>query len=287
MSVFLNKVAVTAFDNEVLDSLQGVGKLRGCVTVRNNVTGNEYRFQQIGKGMAHKRTAPSSDSIPMNIDYSKVLVILEDWDADAYTDLFKQKEVNFDEVRELASVILNALGRRLDQTIIDAVNDARASLVAIGNIVLAGGTGLDIPKLTAVVQLMDDLEVPEEGRYFVGTTMAKRQLLNSTEVTSSDYAAVKALVNGQVNSFLGFMFKWIGKREEGGMYVNGDIADCFAYHNTRIGTAIGIDPNTSVDWVPQKKSHLSAGQMKIGSIVRDLEGVFICEVDQTWLPGTP
>lgn len=287
MSVYLNKVAVTAFDTEVLGSLQGVGKLRGKVTVRNNVTGNEYRFQQIGKGMAHKRTAPSSDSIPMNIDYSKVLVILEDWDADEYTDMFKQKEVNFDEVRELASVILNALGRRLDQTIIDAVNDARASIVAIGNIVLAGATGLDIPKLTALVQLMDDLEVPEDGRHFVGTTMAKRQLLNSTEVTSSDYNNVKALVNGQVNTFLGLNFCWIGKREEGGMTIAGDISDCFAYHESRIGTAIGIEPSTSVDWVPQKKSHLSAGQMKIGSIVRDIEGVFICEVDETWLPTTP
>ena len=285
MSVYLNKVAVTAFDTEVLDSLQGVGQLRGTVTVRNNVTGNEYRFQQIGKGMAHKRTAPSSDSIPMNIDYSKVLVLLEDWDADEYTDLFKQKEVNFDEVRELASVILNALGRRLDQTIIDAVNDARASLVAIGNIVTAGATGLDIPKLTELAQLMDDLEVPEEDRYFVGSTMAKRQLLNSTEVTSADYNSVKALVNGKVDTFMGFTFKWIGKREEGGLNRTGDIVDCFAYHKTRIGTAIGIEPSTSVDWVAHKKSHLSAGQMKIGSIVRDLEGVFICEVDETWMPS--
>jgi len=256
-------------------------QLRGCVTVRNNVTGSDYRFQQIGKGMAHKRTAPSSDSIPMNIDYSKVLVILEDWDADEYTDMFKQKEVNFDEVRELAQVITKALGRRLDQTIIDAVNDARASLVTIGNIVLNGGTGLNLDKLQAVGQLMDDLEIDEDGRYFVGSTIGKRQLLNTTETTSSDYNTVKTLVNGQIDTFYGFKFKWIGKREEGGLFKTGDIRDCFAFHQNSIGTAIGIDPSTSVDWVPQKKSHLSAGQMKLGSIVRDLEGVFIVEIDES------
>ena len=281
MSVYLNSVAVTEFDEQVKESFQGIGQLRECVTVRNNVTGSDYRFQQIGKGMAHKRTAPSSDSIPMNINYSKTLVILEDWDADEYTDMFKQKEVNFDEVRELATVITKALGRRLDQTIIDAVNDARASLVTIGNIVLHGGTGLDLDKLQDVGQLMDDLEIGEEGRYFVGSTTGKRQLLNTTETTSSDYNTVKTLVNGQINTFYGFTFKWIGKREEGGLYKTGDIRDCFAFHESSIGTAIGIDPNTNVDWVPQKKSHLSAGQMKLGSIVRDLEGVFIVEIDET------
>ena len=285
MSVYLNEVAVTAFDEQVKQAFQGVGMLRGTVTIRNNVTGNEYRFQSIGKGIAHKRTAPSSDSIPMNIEYGKVLVILEDWDADEYTDMFKQKEVNFDEVRELASVITNALGRRMDQTVIDAINDARASLVAIGNIIVHGGTGLDIKKLTSLVQLMDDLEIPAEGRHFVGSTWAKKNLLDSTETTSIDYNSVKTLVNGQVNTFLGFTFHWIGKREEGGLYKNGNARDCFAYHNSSVGMVIGIDPNTSVDWVPHKKSHLSAGQMKLGSIVRDLEGVFIVEVDETWSPA--
>ena len=281
MSVYLNTVAVTAFDEQVKHAFQGVGQLRNTVTVRNNVTGNEYRFQAIGKGMAHKRTAPSSDSIPMNIDYSKVLCLLEDWDADEYTDMFKQKEVNFDEVRELARVIANALGRRMDQLIIDAVNDARSSLAAIGNIVAHGGTGLDLDKLQATAQLMDDLEIPEEGRYFVGSTKAKQQLLSNTETTSADYNTVKTLVNGQIDTFYGFKFKWIGKREEGGLYKNGNIRDCIAYHESSIGLAIGIDPNTTVDWVPQKKSYLSAGQMKAGAVVRDLEGVFIVEVDES------
>ena len=281
MSVYLNTVAVTEFDEQVKESFQGIGKLRGCVTVRNNVTGEDYRFQQIGKGMAHKRTAPSSDSIPMNIDYSKTLVILEDWDADEYTDIFMKQEVNFDELKELAKVIINALGRRLDQTIIDAVNDARASLVTIGNIVLHGTTGLTVAKLSAVGQLMDDLEIDEEGRYFIGSTTGKKQLLGEEKATSSDYASIKALVKGDIDTFYGFTFKWIGKREEGGLYKTGDIRDCFAFHQSSIGTAIGIEPTTDVGYVRTKKSYLSSGNMKLGSIVRDLEGVFIVEIDET------
>ena len=285
MSAFVNTVAITEFDEQVKESFQGIGKLRDCVTLRNNVTGEDYRFQQIGKGMAHKRTAPSSDSIPMNIDYSQVLVILEDWDADEYSDIFMQKEINFDEVRELSNVILKALGRRFDQTIIDAVFSARSALVAIGNIVLNGGTGLDLEKLASTAQLMDDLEIEEEGRFFCGSTKAKQQLLSTTETSSADYNTVKTLVNGQIDSFYGFKFKWIGLREEGGLHRVGDVVDCFAWHQSSIGTAIGIDPNTNVDWVPQKKSFLSAGQMKLGSIVRDLEGVFIVEVDETAVPA--
>ena len=93
------------------------------------------------------------------------------------------------------------------------------------------------------------------------------------------------LMQGGIDTFMGFTFKWIGKREEGGMYLNGDIADCFAFHRASIGSAYAIEPNTSVDWVAHKKSHLSAGQMKMGSIVRDLEGVFVVETDQTWMPA--
>lgn len=256
-----------------------------CITIRNNVVGDSYRFQQIGKGLAHKRTAPSSDSIPMNIEYSKVQVILENWDADEFTDMFLAREVNFDEIRELTSVITKALGRRFDQTIIDAVNDARASLVAIGNIVVHGSTGLDLQKLADVSQLMDDLEIEGSNRFFVGSTKAKQQLLTSTEASSADFNTVKTLVRGEIDTFYGFTFKWFGKREEGGLYRVGDIVDCFAFHQNSIGTAIGIDPTTNVDWVPHKKSHLSAGQMRLGSIVRDLEGVFIVEVDETAVPA--
>ena len=277
----MNKAAITAFDEQVKHAFQGTGLLRNTVTVRNNVTGADYRFQAIGKGMAHKRTAPSSDSIPMNVDYNTVLVILENWDADEYTDIFMKKEVNFDEVRELSQVISKALGRRMDQLIIDAVNDARTALVNIGNIVAAGGTGLDVDKLAATARLMDDLEIPSEDRYFVASVTAKHQLLRNTETSSADYNTVKTLVNGQIDSFYGFKFVWIGNREEGGLYRNGDVVDCFAFHQSSIGLAIGMDPNTSVDWVPQKKSFLSAGQMRAGAVVRDLEGVIIVEVDES------
>jgi hypothetical protein len=47
---------------------------------------------------------------------------------------------------------------------------------------------------------------PQAKRHIAYTAKQKMQLLGSTEVTSSDYNTVKALVNGQINTFMGFQF---------------------------------------------------------------------------------
>ena len=52
MSSNLSSVAVEQFDSEVKHAYQGVQTLRGCIKVRNNVTGDKYDFRVMGKGAA-------------------------------------------------------------------------------------------------------------------------------------------------------------------------------------------------------------------------------------------
>ncbi|GAH48044.1 unnamed protein product, partial [marine sediment metagenome] len=61
--------------------------------------------------------------------------------------------------------------------------------------------------LLGAKQILDEAEAPPEDRYFVCTSESIIDLLGTTEVTSADYNTVKALVAGQINSFLGFTFK--------------------------------------------------------------------------------
>ena len=42
-------------------------------------------------------------------------------------------------------------------------------------------------------------------------------LLDETELTSSDFATVKALSTGEIDTFLGFKFITLGDRDEGGL----------------------------------------------------------------------
>jgi hypothetical protein len=68
-------------------------------------------------------------------------------------------------------------------------------------------TALTIAKLLTVKRLLDDADVdPDRMRYFVTNPYNIGQLLNTTEVKSSDYNTVKALAQGHIDTFMGFKF---------------------------------------------------------------------------------
>ena len=61
-------------------------------------------------------------------------------------------------------------------------------------------------KLRAAKQVLDANEADDEDRYMIINAKQLQNLLGETETTSSDFASVKALVNGEIDSFLGFRF---------------------------------------------------------------------------------
>jgi hypothetical protein len=67
-------------------------------------------------------------------------------------------------------------------------------------------TTMNLSKLRGAKLLLDNNDVDTEDRYIVCNPKIIWDLLGTTEVTSADYNAVRALVNGQVNQFLGFTF---------------------------------------------------------------------------------
>jgi len=273
MSKNLSAVASTQFDDMVKQAFQTAGRLRNYVTLRNNVVGDTYKFRAMGKGLATQRTAPSSDTIPMDIAHSLITCSLTNWDADEYTDIFDTKEVNFDEVNELATTISSALGRRLDQLIIDACINAGAYAGTFGTDIGGVGTGMNLSKLRKAKRYLDEGAVTAGGRIMMISAAGLESLLGETPVTSSDYNTVKALTNGEINTFMGFEFELIETRTEGGLPLAGAVRDGFAFQRDALGLAIGMDISTKIDWIAQKKSWLSAGQMKAGAIARDTAGI--------------
>ena len=288
MSQYLNQIAVTQFDTMTKHDYQSMGVLRGMFRVRNNATGEKATFNKMGKGQASRRTAPSSDVISMNVDHKQVECTLTDWEASEYTNIFKPKEVLPDEVSELAMTIKGAIGRRRDQIAIDALSAGSFSAtpsttqgILVGTAVGGADTNMNIDKLLAIKAYFDRKAVPKEGRYIALHPEGMRGLLSETQITSSDYNTVQALVRGEINTFLGFTFVEVPDMGEGGLPhggagdfpVTGDVVDGFAWHRDSVGEAIGIEMQTSVDWVAQKKSYLSSGDFKGGAVIIDNVGV--------------
>lgn len=116
-----------------------------------------------------------------------------------------------------------AYGRLLDQTIIDAAlgtaytgetgttavtfptdQEVAVNYVASG---AAANSGLTVEKLIQAKYLFDVNDVPEEDPKFIAVSAKQLQdLLNQQKVTSADYNTIRALVAGEINSFLGFTF---------------------------------------------------------------------------------
>lgn len=274
MSINLSPVAVTEFDSMVKHAFQNASLLRDTVTVRNNVVGDTYKFRAMGKGLANQKTT-SADVDPMDVAHSLITATMQNWNAPEYTDIFDAAEVNFDEKQELATTIAGALGRRLDQLVIASMDAASPTAVGTGSTGLVAQDLIDA-KVELVKQGVGsgDLTVAINAAGLAG-------LLADEKTTSADYQAVKALVNGEINTFAGFNVVVLEDRTEGGLTVATDVVSAYAYSKEAIGLAVGIDMKTSIDYVPQKTSFLCNGMLKAGAAVRDVAGLVEINYDAT------
>lgn len=277
MSNTLPTAFIAQFDAEVKQAYQGMARLTGTARTRTGVNGSTYRFPKMGKGMAQPRVY-QADVTPMNVINSNVTATLEPWLAPEYSDLLAQAQVNFDERRELVKVVAGALGRRLDQIEINALNLGTDNTVAVG---FGGSNAMNVGKLRAMKQVMDDNGVPEEDRHIAISATALQQLLGSAQTTSMFYNQVRALVDGEIKKFLGFDFRMIESRTEGGLPKTGNIRTIYAWHRDAVGMAIGVNENTEINYIPEKTSWLVTGKLLAGGINIDNAGIVQATIDES------
>jgi len=272
MAQAISNAFVQLFDAEVKQAYQASRQLAGLVRERNNVEGSVVKFPKIGKGSATLRV-PQADVTPMNVSYSQVTCTLQDWNAAEYSDIFHQAKVNFDERRELVQVVSAAVGRRMDQLVIDALAASSSSLTVSNDI---GGTdsGLNVAKLRRAKALLDKQNVPMDGRCMLIHANSLESLLGETAAISADFNSVRALVAGEINTFLGFRFITIGDRSEGGLAIDGsNDRVVYAFHKDAIGFAVGMAMRSEINYVAEKTSYLVNGMFSAGAINIDDEGI--------------
>ena len=272
MAIGLSNAFVTLFDAEVKQAYQAKAQLVGAVRQRRGVEGSTAKFPKVGKGVATLRI-PQTDVTPLNVEFSQVTATMQDWNAAEYSDIFMQQKVNFDERQELVQVVANAIGRRQDQLIIDALNSSGTSL-AVTNDIGGTDTNLNVAKLREAKKLLDKGNVPPQDRHIVLHANNLASLLSETAVTSSDFNTVKALVSGEINTYLGFTFHILGDRTEGGLTVDGSLdRTVLAFHKDAIGYAEGMGPKSEINYVPEKTSFLVNAMFSAGAVAIDAEGI--------------
>jgi hypothetical protein len=272
MAVSISNAFVTLFDTEVKQAYQADAVLRNTVRLRTGVTASTHKFPKIGSGVAQVRV-PQTDVTPLNVTYSQATVTLTDYIAAEYSDIFNQAKVNFDERQELVQVVAKAIGRRSDQMIIDALAASSTSLT-VATSIGGAGTNLNMAKLREASRLLNTSNVPAEDRYMLIHASQLASLLSETSVTSSDFNTVKALVQGEINTFMGFTFNVIGDRSEGGLTGggSGSTRKVYAYHKMAVGMAESMAIRSEINYIPEKTSWLVSSMFSAGAVAIDAGG---------------
>jgi len=113
-----------------------------------------------------------------------------------------------------------------------------------GNAITEGSTGgLTLAKLRSAKQILDSNSVdPSIPRTIVVAPVAVSDLLAVTQATSSDYASVKALVNGEIDTFMGFNFVVSNRLSK-----TGNLRKLLVYAQDGMMLALGQDIVTRID----------------------------------------
>jgi hypothetical protein len=230
-------------------SQQMGSRLREAVDVES-ITGKNAYFEQIGSVAAQVRTSRHASTPQIDTPHSRRRVSLADYEwADLIDDADKVRML-IDPTSSYAKAAANAMGRSIDDVIITALGgtaysgETGATSVALPSTQKFATSnqsdGLTIAKLLDAKKKMDLADVdPSLPRYVVCGATQISDLLNTTEIKNSDFNTVKALAQGQVDSFLGFKFIMSNRLSFDAS--NTDDRLVFAFTKDAIKLAIGKD----------------------------------------------
>ena len=246
----------TAFVEQYSANVQHLVQQDGSKFRQEAVTGKNAFFEQIGATAARRRPSRHADTPRMDTPHSRRRVSLEDFDWADLIDNEDKVRMLIDPTSQYARAAAMAMGRAMDETLIDAAlgtaytGVSGSTSVAGQTAIAAGAAGMNLTKLLSAKETMDGDDVPEEGRCIVCTADQVTDLLNTTEIKSSDYNTVKALARGDLDTFLGFKFIPVnGKRIDGTKLVPVDGSSdrrCFAFQMDGLLLGVGQDMSTKI-----------------------------------------
>ena len=213
---------IQSFKDECFHLAQQKGsKLRS--RVRNQmVRGESHMFERLAPSDAVAKTTRHTTTPVLDVTHSRRKVTIKDFLWADLVDDEDRKRMLVEPKSEYAKNAGYSMGRKWDDLIIGSdgaatpaisegilgdAYDGTGAQVAFDttNQQIASGTaGLTISKMTEAKYIMDNNDVPAEGRTFVMGPQQLQDLLNTTEATSIDYNSVRALVKGEISTFLGF-----------------------------------------------------------------------------------
>lgn len=255
MSFTIDKAHVEMFSRDVLDLAQQKGSKLRRTLMEEPVVGKSGNFERIGKVAMQERTGRHVDTPLISTPHSRRRVDIKDWEIADLVDEADRLKVIIQPQSDYARVFGFAAGRRIDESILAALNgtalDGDGVSVAFdaGNspsldLTAAGGSqALILQDVIDAHTLMMDNDVDDsEEFHLVMSARGLRQLLgqagtsaNLPHIGSGDYSSLLAIQRGILREFGGFTWHIVSDS-----ILPVSSADRFAMFYTRFGGKTGM-----------------------------------------------
>ena len=251
MSSQVTTAFVEQYKSNVMDLVQQKGSRLRSAVMSDTVQGKKKFYEQVGTTNAQLRTSRHADSPLVNTPHLRRSMTLEDYEWGDLIDNADRVRLLIDPTDAYARNAAWAMGRAMDDVIITAllgtsytgVSGGTSTALPSTQKIAHNSTGLTIEKLITARKIFNsnDLDTDEQLYMAVNAAMLE-DLLLETEVQSADYNTVKALVRGEIDTFLGFKFI---HTERLGTDATPN-RQCIAWAKSGIQLGIGADIKASV-----------------------------------------
>lgn len=295
MSTSIDQAFVRQYESEVWHVFQRQGgRLRFAVRTKTNITGKSTTFQKVGKGTATTK-ARHGTITPMNIDHTPVECPIYDFYAGDWADKLDEAKVQHDERMVLAKAGAWALGRKVDDQILEKMDETTQSTFTF---TISSIQAIENSLLGWIGEL-DANDVPDDGgRYATLSTKAWQAAMKVESFASADYVGPDGLPFKRGAPVTKWK-DWMGVMwtvHTGGPGHGTATSKMFAWHKDSVGYATGAHPMNvaenpngtvmaDISWVGPRAAHWINHWMSGGGCLIDDTGVIEANInDTTTLP---
>ena len=249
---------------------QKASRLEGTTIPPIQVTGDALYWERMGATEAVELVTRHDDTPNIEVDHSRRKQTATPRVWATLLDTQDQVRMLVDPKNYYNQIARMAFNRAKDSVIITALGgtaysgQAGATSVVLPSAqkIAHGSVGLTISKLMTAKERLDADEVDEDmERYIAVAARQITNLLETTEVKSADYNTVKALVEGKINTFMGFKFIRTQLLD-----LTASVRYCYAYAKGAIGFGTLKDIESKIDQRSDKNYAWQVwGQMDIGA----------------------
>ena len=210
-----NEIYAQAYGQNIMQlAQQKYSKLINTVYLKPNVRGKTYFQDQIGSWSMSTKGGRNVQTPNNDPELARRMGVMLDYHDNRMLDRGDELKSISDPRSAYTIAAARSLGRKIDDVIIAAAvsttqksGETGSTTAPTTTTILASASNITLTNILAWKKALDDNDVEMEDRYAIIDTESLASLLDVTEIGSADYNSVKALVKGDINSFLGFT--WI------------------------------------------------------------------------------